>query len=619
MGLAALLTFGPTILAIGLVASPRQGRVMLGGASATIVGWATHTVFLLAPTIAVTFAEGLITAFEENRDLWARVVAIFVRELTGSTAGVGDIESAIRGGGLAGASPAIAKPLVDIIAAAIAPQGELTPERGVENLEAILGLNVLLGLQGWWTQAVGDMVSLGKFGSAADLPDALERALGLNRLGRLVWRTPVKKGIAEPLEVLYNRLYQFKRLTPTEAANLWHRDAIDDETFLEAAQDAGYSHDRAMLLLGLARKEWTPAQLRDLWRFHDLPEEAVLQILQRQGYTAGMDTTLFTLLAGEEKIRLMRELEAQSRRLYRRGDFNDGDLRAVLLQSGLRDDEISIVIATETLARQDEKRAPVGDVLRAYQEAVLSAEETRQRLRTEGYPETDIDLLLALQVKRLSSGQLVEAFIRGRLTREEVTQRLVAQGYREDEIPLLLDLRGRQLSEGQILDALREGLINIQQAREELQALGFEASAIEVLLAFARRTLSPADIQAAVLRGLLSADEARQRLLEDGYSPDDAEIIVTLRRRLLSRGEIMDAFTEGLLGRSEAIAALQQHGFTEDDALTIVRLVELAQAARPEAAPQAPPRAAARAPRAPLPPRISRRRPPRAPQAPPAP
>ncbi len=596
MPLASILITVGALLLLGVTTLFPAGRLMLATAAADVIGWVLWLTARIGPTVAVQFAQGLVRAFEQDRETWAAVVQVFTNEIT-TIVGAGGSVSAPTVGGAGTAAANIAQPLSEAVIKGIAPPGELTPEQGQTNLENLLGLMFALGLQGWWVEAVGDLISLGKFGAAADLPDAIERSLGLSRLGRLAWRTPIKKAIAEPLEELYNRRYGFKKLTLGEAGEAWHKGLVDDATFLDAAAAAGYSHDRAAILLGLRQQNYSTAEVEDLSRLLAVPDDLAIALLREAGWDSGRASTLLQLTRARQVQKALDELAVQARKLYQTGRLTQGQLTSILEEAHFPPAEVGIILATEDLVRAEAKQLTVSEIQAALRDGALDPGPARQRLRALGYQDEDVDLLLTVRGKQPSSGQIIDAVVRARITPEEGQARLVREGYSAADAELLVSLRARRLSEGQVVDALRANLITAQQGRVDLQALGFPGDVVDILLAFVRRVLSPADVQAALLRGLLSDQDARARLTEAGYTPADAEIIIDLRRRLLLPGQILDAFEDGFITRVEALSDLEARGLSAEDALLVVRVFELRATQKAARAAAAPPAGGAAPPR----------------------
>lgn len=590
VALLALVAASILIAAIGLT---RPVRTAFAALITDGAAWVLHTLVKIAPAVALTLTEGLLTAFEQDRDEWAKVVNVFVKELIGPTVQAADVQQTIAEGGLAAAAPVIAKPLIDAVLAAILPEGDITTDSGPENLNSLVGLNVLLGLQGWWVEAVGDLVSLGRFGAALDLPNAMERSLGLTRLMRLAWRTPIKKGLEEPLTRYYNRRYHFTTYTMAEATAAHHRGLLDDNAFLEAARDLGYYYDKGATLLALAQKTMAEAQVEALWRRGLLQESDAQALIAEQGYGVDRSTSVWEALRGAKGQTLLDSLATTARDLFKAGDLSEDDLRQYLAEAHFQPEEIDLAIQADQLSILKDKPLSDSEVIQALQHGVWTEGQVRGALRKRKYSDESIDVKMALAVRQLSSGQLLDLFSRGKITRDEATARLEKLGYSAEDAASLLDLRTRTLSEGQVLDAFARNLINIDTARVDLQQLGFTPDAIDVLLSFIRKTLSPADVQAALVRGLITPNEALGRLISAGYSRADAQTIVDLRVRLLTTGQILDAYGNDLIDRATALGDLEQRGLTAEEAGLVLGVFEAKKAAaaakKPPVAPPIPP------------------------------
>ncbi len=614
MPLAALLVFLAAFAVLGLTALQPGGRMAIASLAGTVIGWVLYVVVRVAPALAVGFAQSLVNAFTQDRETWAKVVSVFQTEIGNILDDAGEATGA-PGSTASVTARDVGRRLGQQVIDAIAPRVELTPEQGELNLQKLLGLVLVLNLQGWWIEVVGEIVSLGRFSSAKDLPAAIEGGLGVNRLARLAWRTPIKHAIQLPLEELYFRRYLRTNLTIGEAIKAWHQGHIDDKEFLDVAASKGYNYDRAVTLLAGARTTYTVQQIEEMARFESVPDSILVTLLREHGYDPDRARTVLALARERETQKVLDALAATARRLFRQGKVTEAQLDAIMAEAHVPQRERGIILAEEQLLRAEGRSLTVQELLSAARHDTLPAPEVRRRLRVMGYPNDDIDVLLGNERRVLSTGQIVDALTRGRITREEATRRLEGEGWARPDAELIVSLRGRRLSEGQILDALTQRLINVQQARADLTALGFEADQVDILLAFMRKQLSPAEVQAALARGVITEAEARQRLLALGFTLPDAEVIIELRRRLLKEGQILDAFGDGLITRQETLADLQARGFSADDALTLVRVFELHQEdlARKRRLGQAPPAPAPAHPQAPSARRLRTGAPPPAP------
>lgn len=575
----AYLVTGAAIAALFYATKVPAGRQALAHIAGNIAAWGLQTLFYVAPTIAVGFAEALVSSFDQDRELWARVTSIFVKELTGEAPDPAALAAGLSAGALGSAAPAVGKPIIDAVLQVVGGGGAIAPEDGQKNLERLLGITMALSLQGWFLSASGDLISLGKFGAAADLPDAVERGLGLSRIGRLAWRAPIKKAIEEPLTIALNRQYLATRLTVGMAAKAWHRGDLDDAAFREAAADAGFSPDRADVLLADAAAPLLIPQVRALVKYQGLDQDSAIALLRKLGYAPDVAASILALEAAQDEQHLLDEIATNARKLYRDGQLSADEYKSFLAEAHLTDAQVQLAQVADDLALRVEKQLTVVQLEALLAAGLLSPADFRARMQALRYQAADVDLLVAQHTKRISPNQVVAAFIRGGLDEAAALAQLQTHGYSAADAQTLLTLHGKRLSEGQVLDALRQGLITTEEARGDLQALGFDAPQVDLLLAFHRRTLSPADVQAALVGGAIEAPEALARLRAAGYSADDAQHLLALHVRKLTEGQLLDAYARGVLSRPTVLQDLLAHGLAQPDALVVLAAFDAKHAA----------------------------------------
>jgi len=574
--LAPLLTLpvvGPILQAVlGMLAGTvsRAGQRLLtflmGISGLSVI----NAIFGVTPELANQLGQAIATGVRTSPEAWRRIVAQVVSDLTGGEIPPEALGGPGRGGPVFQAALGLARYIFTEFTGFIAPTTEITPETGVENAIRYLSANMSLQMTAWHLGLVHEMTSLGISRALKDLPSQISWSMGLGWLSWLVFGAPFRAAIADPLEVHYNRTYQFARLTPAQIVSLRRGRWIDDATYEDWMTDHGFNFERRSLLLEEAMANPTRAEIEQWLQLGVVDEDYAAQKLRRAGYR---EEDVWRYLSAFRLQRSSDELQALIRtaeRLYQDGRVSLTYLQQLWDQAGLLPEEQDLRIVRLQLESATEKTLSKGEVLDAYRDGAIDEGEARARLCQMGYVDEDIDVLLRRETRRLSPAQVVDAAIRGLLSREEATQRLLQFGYSESDAAVLLSLARRELTPGQILDALHQGLIGLQEARRRLLAQGFREEDADLMLAFSQKRLSPADIQAALLRGFLTPEAAREYLIRSGYAPADADLILALRYRLLSVGEILDALLAGIIPYSEALGRLQQLGYIPDDATLLL-------------------------------------------------
>lgn len=564
----------------GTYLASRGGRQAIAGLTAHIIAWAVWAATRIIPEVSFHLAKLMLEVFKQSKVAWAPMLGAMVEELTGTPVDVAALGALAGQESIREIFKPIVKPVADSLLAAMAPPGEISGERAQENLSSVIATTTGLNIGAWFMEYLVDALELGHLRSIVDLRLAFDQSLALQRLGFHLWSAPMKKGISEPLEQLYDERYAIKLPPDAEVVDAWQQGLLTDDQVLTWLRRHGFNYERATLILNARQKRLSPAEAGDLYRTGAIGEDQLLQIIRHGGFGEERAALIYKLEQGKRREGLLGRLATHVMTLYQRGKVTKDELATLLREAHFKDDEIELAVLVGNLENTASRDLSETQLLDAFGQGVLDALTVRGRLRHLGFDDQDIDVLLALHTKKLVSRDILEAAARGLVSRADAINRLTVQGYSAEDATLLLDLRVRTLSEGQVIDALRVGTINVQTARAQLQALGFGTEVVDIILSFVQRRLTAGDIQGAVLRGLLTPEQGHDRLLQLGFSAEDATLIIELRTRLLTTGEVLDVYAAGFLTRTDTLARLSQLGFAPGDAEILVRLVEQKKAAQ---------------------------------------
>jgi len=539
-----------------------------GTLSTGAISWLFEQAPTLSKILGTTIAKGARSA----PAFWTSIVAQVVSDLTGRAIPPDAIRRAVGPEGTFEAAIPLARYIYNEFTEFIAPTEKITPEIGRDNAIRYLSANLTLNMTAWYLGLVHEMFSLGVSRSLKDLPAQISWAMGLGWLSWLVFGVPFRASISDPLEVYYNRTYQFARPTPVQWIALRRARLIDDETYLQAMADHGFSYEKANWLLEEAWTNPSLSQLETWWERGVVDEEFVYDRARVLGFRDEDIVRIITSMKAGRYQDELRGLVAAAERAFSDGRISKSDLVQLWDYAGLDPTEQGIRALRLDLEGANARRLTASQVLDAFRDGAIDERETRERLRTMGYPDADIDLLMRREVRKLSPAQIVDGYIRALISREEAIERLQGQGYSYEDASTLLSLREARLSEGQILDAMARELISVQDARGRLRELGFRDEDIDLLVALRLKRLSPDEITLAVRSGLMDREEALHRLGELGYPREEALLVLALPARGLRPADILEALRRGFLTESEARARLQALGFVEADVNLLLSL-----------------------------------------------
>jgi hypothetical protein len=285
--------------------------------------------------------------------------------------------------------------------------------------------------------------------------------------------------------------------------------------------------------------------------------------------------------------------------------------------AGLGSEEIGILLRSwKAEADPPYRKLNAGTITAAYTEAVLDRTKAAAKLGEIGFTTADASLMLDLAEARdpeafgkparkaerlLTAGTLVTFFIQGILTEAELRDRLKTAGYQDADIELyaksaILDkVQSPQiLGASTIARAYVTAVYTRDQAKGALLALDYTEADAETLLTViekenldvfhpelvkAVRAPSVSALIAALQNGILSEIDFAARMEEIGYTPSDVKLYLDLATlqplkatRSLTASQLGSAYKTGLLSRGITKQRIQASGYNEGDTEILLKL-----------------------------------------------
>ncbi len=241
---------------------------------------------------------------------------------------------------------------------------------------------------------------------------------------------------------------------------------------------------------------------------------------------------------------------------------------AQLSRHGYSDFQSDYILRTHEAMRSEPKVTPArklsqSTILDAYRTDILTETQAKARLKTLGYVDTDVTVIL------------------------ETFKRLIAQ------VPEVIS---KELSRSSIERAYQLGLITRTLAKTRLTTLGYTLSDAELLIAtidkivqISNQTVTVDTPRQTVLQALeyklLTRSVALTHLTNSGFSEIQASLIVdthleSVRRRNLtvppkiSVSQLIQAYTNSLITKAALLSAITNRGYNSTDANLIVNTAE---------------------------------------------
>lgn len=448
-------------------------------------------------------------------------------------------------------------------------------------LSTMVGFSIEGWLEGWITELLGNLVSLGQVDieKFADLDDILANTLGLGRLSRRIMGPYIDALITTPLEWHVNKVYRPALLTASQLARELGRGRMTREQVYEELARQGYDDTRIEALLSDARRKPSVSDLMFLSREAGLPADTFRGFLRDLGYDADATSLLEQIELTKRYRTILDQSASEAARAYVEGAIDRADLLAILSETHQDPRERELFLRLVDLKRQTASRELTRtDAENAVRRGIWSMIDYRRYLERQGYRSDDITTL-ELLLRDVLNDRDVAAAARASLEAEKASAaaaKLLTEKARARELETRAKFTAPAL--GDLRRAALLGLMPVSAFADALRGRNYAPADIELLTRLLEadidtraaaeqvrrdraldaddRSLTLAQLDRALELELLTIAEYEIRLRELGYSDDDRRVLAELaRRRLEDRAAAAEL-------RQGAAAALEARGIS---------------------------------------------------------
>lgn len=573
-----------------------------------------------AGPIAASFAKGIIAGENRNSAVFDELARVALQDITGIDANI-NARAGDRGSRAAAArnvGAGILKALSGITGA-VAPQGgELQPSTAPA--EDYLSFVVQMSMEGWLTDLMGSMLTLGAIENLGDLDDALAQALGLARSSRAVMRPFLRATVQTPAEWALNKAYRPELLGTADAVRQFHRGNWTREQLDEELARQGYNADRIEAFINAQRKFFSTGDVRAFVDRKHWTMDAGIQHLRDQGYDESAAVDAIRL----EGLKRIEQLEASEATAiiaaYVDRRIAGGEFRSMLRAAVKNDEERALLeeLADVRLAVNVKHLSP-GEARAAAKALIVPISEYRRALERDGYTD-DAVFALELLVRHEMNEQRELEELRAEQAAERAAEKLARESAAAERRAQVEADRARR-RRGPIADlerAVTRGLISLGRLQEVLAA-EYDADTVAILSALVesdrlryleqqaradearqraeRRELGVGEFERAVMAGLLTPEEFAARLAFLKFDPADAALLTAVvrakkadqdaaiaarrtaeelaRRRRIDLGRFERLVRRGARSLADYNALLEGLGFEDADRAGMRELLEL--------------------------------------------
>lgn len=566
-----------------------------------------RSAFIIMPEASKELIQGITETFIPRVNEWGPVAEKYIETLTGTEIEVKDYKK----GSFAAAGALSEKMLGELLMTVMPPvdmtrpyKGYIAPAQGRESAEKYLGVNLSFNMQGWFLGLISDMFGLGAFKSFRNLPNQISWAFGFGWLSWLVMGTPFRIGIAEPMEVLYNRLYRPKRLLPSQIVKIYHSKPQMREICVDLLKDEGYNDDVIAILLDTERQKLSRTDLAIFWEYGLLAVEEMAQEIASDGYDPDQALVIATQIATKRKMEIIADIEKAAEKAFKAKSIDEPTLRSYMDAAGFDEGEIELTLAKLQLemleppeAAPKEKGLTTGMVGGLYRDGKRTEDWTVLKLSEFNWrPEEIIDFLDYYKPKtpaersgrELTAGMIGSLFKRELVTQDQAEEMWAQVGVRPDRIPYYVmyykkppyvpkEYRPATLFTPTRVGTLyKDGWVTLEEAKSILYELhdipAEDAELFLVLYAPEVAAEPPApglgvyDISTAVAKGTISFEDGVARLVSRGWDADYATSYLRSERAYRVASDAASACILKEITFAEAVSRMVNVGWGRSDA-----------------------------------------------------
>jgi len=343
------------------------GKAVMGGIA--LVGMsAFHTFTKRARPEAVKWATEAVDTFFVDTSEWAPFVTQLMNNLTGGKAPLDPDQFKSLPVGAGHAAGALAKTYLDQMLGLIMPGWGtsgfpmgLEPEDGLRGAERFLGVNLQFQMSAWLLHLLGDTFSFGMWKAMKDLPNALSWSFGIGWLSWLVMGTPFRMGIAEPLEVFFNRMYRPYKFSIARVADVYWRGLKDTGWFYSKMRDLGVTDPDMPIVMEMERAKMTSPEVYSLYRKGKVAFGQLVAHQRAQGHSPEESQLLATEMSRREVGDLVVDIAKTAMKHYKDRRMSVAELKGFLREALWTDEEANLIVQDLNMQMALEKPEEVAE------------------------------------------------------------------------------------------------------------------------------------------------------------------------------------------------------------------------------------------------------------------
>ncbi len=323
---------------------------------------------MTSPDRAIEWLKEASSVFRTPTVAWAVFVSDIMYTLTGSYIDASQFIKQGIGPGSRDTIQALGNAYLQPMLGLILPRGgesavemRLTPDDGVAAANRFFGVNLEFQMKAWLLHMLGDTFSFGMWKGMKDLPNAISWSFGIGWLSWLVMGTPFRMGIADPLEIKFNRIYRPWRMNIGQLVKSYWTGRIPSKTYFNEMRDWGVADPWMDVLLEQGRDKMSSSEVYSLYRKGKLTWQNLVDWQHAQGHSPEESLILATDMTRREVGDLITGVAKTAMKHYKDRKMDTGQLKSFLREALWTDEEANLIIQDLNMQMALEKPEEVAE------------------------------------------------------------------------------------------------------------------------------------------------------------------------------------------------------------------------------------------------------------------
>jgi len=323
---------------------------------------------MTSPDRAIEWLSEAASVFRTPTGAWAVFVSEIMYTLTGGYIDPAQfIEEGVGPGSrqaIQALGEAYLQPMLGLIlprAGEVNTQVGLRPEDGLAGANRFFGVNLEFQMKAWLLHMLGDTFSFGMWKGMKDLPNAISWSFGIGWLSWLVMGTPFRMAIADPLEILYNRIYRPYRFSIAKLADAFWRGLVTQSQFYDGMRDWGVLDPYMPIVMEMERAKMTSPEVYSLYRKGKVAFQQLVAHQRAQGHSPEESQLLATEMSRREVGDLVVDIAKTAMKHYKDRRMDTAQLKSFLREALWTDEEANLIVQDLNMQMALEKPEEVAE------------------------------------------------------------------------------------------------------------------------------------------------------------------------------------------------------------------------------------------------------------------